>query len=634
METKITTEHLFNMKKTLSILIILLSIISCNGQQNTGFFGSYQGDVITVPSGVFTSLPVSITTNSAVLGGSIQNGDGNLPIIRNGVCWNTTGALDDLGSDYYNMPVCHIIPGVTCYFSMNVGYLSPNTLYYIQAYAENANGINFGSQGTFTTLSAVSIPAVSTNLITSITSTTATGGGIVINEGSSSVTIRGICWGTSINPTTAKPLIPTTSGGRTKNGSGIGEFTSSITGASANTLYYVRAYATNTAGTAYGENQTFTTLGSLPTLTTASTSLITISSATSGGEVLTQGSSSVTQRGICYSTSINPDTSQPTTTTATGGKILSGIGLGTFSCDMSGLNAGTLYYVRAYAINSSGTSYGVNQSFTTTSIIVATLSSSLNSESEDLVLVNWNLSLSSPTVSSEIIPIIATNGSGSGTSTFSFYLSAGQQTATQTIPYSKLSSSYTAYANFGTMPPGYTGTNTASYLIPAILTCPSIGDSYQGGIVAYLFQLGDQGYVSGQCHGIIIAPNDLSLQYSWGCDGVNVPNTTVLGWAEPTTAAMTGCTDGDNAGKACYNYSLSGYDDWLLPTQGDLLEIYDSKIYLFGEAISTPWNFSIDAYWTSSQSDTTNAYTVSFLNRFTYGFPKVNTYSVRAIRYF
>jgi len=94
-------------------------------------------------------------------------------------------------------------------------------------------------------------PTVTTSNITNITQTTATGGGNVTAQGSSAVTARGVCWNTSSNPTT--------SDAHTTNGSGTGSFTSNITGLTANTPYYVRAYAMNSTGTAYGNQVSFTT---------------------------------------------------------------------------------------------------------------------------------------------------------------------------------------------------------------------------------------------------------------------------------------------------------------------------------------------------------------------------------------
>ena len=94
-------------------------------------------------------------------------------------------------------------------------------------------------------------PTVTTNSVSDITAIAATCGGNVTNAGSTSVTQRGVCWSTSQNPTV--------NNSHTTNGGGTGSFTSSITGLSANTTYYVRAYATNAAGTAYGEQRSFTT---------------------------------------------------------------------------------------------------------------------------------------------------------------------------------------------------------------------------------------------------------------------------------------------------------------------------------------------------------------------------------------
>ena len=100
--------------------------------------------------------------------------------------------------------------------------------------------------------STSSLPTVSTNTVTSVTSSSASCGGNVTDNGGSAVTARGVCWSTSQNPTV--------SDSHTSDGSGIGSFNSSITGLSPNTTYYVRAYATNSAGTAYGNTLVFNTL--------------------------------------------------------------------------------------------------------------------------------------------------------------------------------------------------------------------------------------------------------------------------------------------------------------------------------------------------------------------------------------
>ncbi|PKN64896.1 MAG: hypothetical protein CVU57_12255 [Deltaproteobacteria bacterium HGW-Deltaproteobacteria-15] len=96
-----------------------------------------------------------------------------------------------------------------------------------------------------------SLPTVTTTAVTNITTNSAETGGNITSEGGGLVTERGVCWNTSPNPTTGNS--------RTQDGTGVGEFTSSMTGLTADTTYHVRAYATNSAGTAYGEDLTFST---------------------------------------------------------------------------------------------------------------------------------------------------------------------------------------------------------------------------------------------------------------------------------------------------------------------------------------------------------------------------------------
>lgn len=92
-------------------------------------------------------------------------------------------------------------------------------------------------------------PTVTTTAISAITSTTATSGGNVTSDGGTSVTARGVCWNTSTNPTTANS--------HTSDGTGTGSYSSSLTSLTAGATYYVRAYATNSAGTSYGSNISF-----------------------------------------------------------------------------------------------------------------------------------------------------------------------------------------------------------------------------------------------------------------------------------------------------------------------------------------------------------------------------------------
>jgi uncharacterized repeat protein (TIGR01451 family) len=194
------------------------------------------------------------------------------------------------------------------------------------------------------------LPEVSTQAVTAIDATSATGNGNVTNLGSPNPTQHGVCWSTSQNPTIADSK--TTDGplGAT------GAFTSSITGLTASTTYYVRAYATNDAGTRYGSQVQFTT-DSAPTVTTAAVSDVTASTASGGGNVTADGGDAVTARGVCWSTNANPTIADTKTT--------DGTGTGAFVSSITGLSPGTTYHVRAYATNSIGTSYGSDVSFAT-----------------------------------------------------------------------------------------------------------------------------------------------------------------------------------------------------------------------------------------------------------------------------
>jgi hypothetical protein len=205
----------------------------------------------------------------------------------------------------------------------------------------------------FSLTSSDSLPTVTTAAITGITTTSASGGGNVTSQGSASVTARGVCWSTSQNPTTADS--------KTVDGSGTGSFTSSITGLSPATTYYVRAYATNSAGTSYGSQVSFATAATtaLPTVTTLAASPITSSGATLNGTVNPNGSS--TNAWFEYGTSPTLSSYDSTTSQSVG----SGTNAVSFNQPISNLSPSTTYYYRIAASNDAGTNRGSILDFTT-----------------------------------------------------------------------------------------------------------------------------------------------------------------------------------------------------------------------------------------------------------------------------
>jgi len=292
---------------------------------------------------VITTAITNITQTSATSGGEVT-ADGGSPVTARGICWSTS--TNPTLANFFSTNGS----GLGSFVSQMEG-LEEDTKYYVRAYATNSAGTSYGNENSFTTGQTITSPTVTTDDITNITQTTATSGGNVTSDGGAAVTVRGVCWSTSQNPTTADNL--------TTDGSGIGTFTSSLTGLTAYTTYYVRAYATNSAGTSYGNEKEFTTLPNVtvPTVSTAPVTNISTNSATSGGTVTDDGGAFVSARGVCWSTSQNPTLADPYTT--------DGTGTGSFISQLTGLTSNTTYYVRAYATNSAGTSYGNQQSFTT-----------------------------------------------------------------------------------------------------------------------------------------------------------------------------------------------------------------------------------------------------------------------------
>lgn len=225
-----------NLIKPIGLILLIITVIlnSCKKDKTT-------------PPVLSTTEPTEITQTTVTTGGNI-NSDGGEDIISAGICWSTstnTSVKDKHTNDAKELGN----------FTSKLTELTPDTKYYIRAYAVNKTEIGYGNEITFTT-SPIALATLSTANIDSITSTTAVGGGNITFDGGGAIIERGICWAIHQNPTTDND--------RTLEGTGTGSYISDIKCLSFATTYYVRAYATNNAGTAYGNQLSFTTKGTNP----------------------------------------------------------------------------------------------------------------------------------------------------------------------------------------------------------------------------------------------------------------------------------------------------------------------------------------------------------------------------------
>ena len=292
---------------------------------------------------VETVEATNITMTTATVEGNVTN-DGGSPVTERGICY----------SIYENPTLSDSVrlagTGIGRFYC-EMSNLTNATTYYIRAFATNSEGTSFGDVITIRTVEHPMLATVTTDEVSDITINTAVCGGNVLNDGFAEVTERGICYATHEEPTVFDYKVV--------GGEGLGLFQCRMSGLEMLTTYYVRAYAKNSEGYAYGNEVTFVTADEtyLPEVITHEVTDFNHFYAIGGGEVVANGGLDILERGICWSTSPNP--------TPLNNKLTAGSGMGEFECRMAYLYGNTTYYVAAFATNAAGTKIGNVVNFTT-----------------------------------------------------------------------------------------------------------------------------------------------------------------------------------------------------------------------------------------------------------------------------
>ena len=290
-------------------------------------------------------------TSAAVIGNLVSDGGGTVTV--KGFVWDIDNHPD------INLETKTAYDGNPGEFSDTITELQPGTMYYVRAYAVNESGIAYGEVIGFTTeeIQTIDLPEVITVKVDEITENSTVVSGNLISDGGGTVTVKGFVWDINNNPEIGLET-------KTENGSSLGEYSTNVDNLQPETTYYIRAYATNEVGTAYGEQLVFTTLnkdeGEIPVVTTADVIGITNTGAISGGNVSSDGGLEVISRGVVWSLNPEPIVGSSSMT-------MDGSGRGSFVSVLTNLLPGTRYYIRAYATNEKGTSYGSQLEFMTQS---------------------------------------------------------------------------------------------------------------------------------------------------------------------------------------------------------------------------------------------------------------------------
>ncbi|NBW43880.1 MAG: hypothetical protein EBR29_08735, partial [Sphingobacteriia bacterium] len=295
---------------------------------------------------VQTQAASSITQTQALVSGAVT-ADAGSAVSERGFCFSTQN------NPLITSDTIRAGSGLGT-FNGTLRNLTPNTTYYFRSYAVNGGGVAYGLVLSLQT-PALALASIQTNPIYGISNASAYSGGTIGSDGGSNVLQRGVVFDTVAGPTLTS--------NQTNDGTGAGSYTSLMTGLAPSTTYYVRAYANNALGTAYGNELSFNTTAQAsgpvtPPLVGTLAVVKTDSNHIMGGLITGDGNSTITAQGICWNRAGNPTVSDSLL-------YFTPTGTGTYNLLVDlpqGCNE--TFYVRAFAQNSAGMSYGQEVSTT------------------------------------------------------------------------------------------------------------------------------------------------------------------------------------------------------------------------------------------------------------------------------
>jgi hypothetical protein len=173
------------------------------------------------------------------------------------------------------------------------------------------------------------------------------------------------------------------------------------------------------------------------------------------------------------------------------------------------------------------------------------------------------------------------------------------------------------------------GSAVATRIVTVSAASATVGATFGGGKIAYIYVAGDPGYVAGETHGLIAAPSDQSTGIQWYNGSYITTGATglALGTGMANTNAIVAAQGaGSYAAKLCADLVLNGYSDWYLPSRDELNKLYINRSSIGG--------FATGYYWSSSETNATNAWSISFVTGLATSHSKHGTTYVRAVRAF